>query len=399
MASSSSATESKEAAGDKGSGEMGSGGKESGAKSVLESLLDNLDLRDDEEEDIMLDEDVEELRAQTRWLAIAKVLTTKPSSVPAFRSSMRYAWSLARDPDIKAFGANLFVCQFFCLGDWKKVMEEGPWLFRGNAMLMSEYDGVVKPSMMELVDLPVWIQIYDLPPAFTTDKIVKQLAGRVGKVMKVDSATGGNVRGNFIRVRVSLDIRKSLVRVLNVANPREPSGRSTFLVKYEKMPRFCAVCGVIGHTSLECGDGVHDETKFQYGAGWGGRRGGGRQGTRSTYGDTSGEFEDDDRELQDDASSPIKPGAGDMEVELSKAKKRLPFEKSQVAIQGHVGGLIGKFEKHGTVDSSSGDLERVERDDDTNSRGSKRRKGEGEKSEASANALSAGSLKEFRREQ
>jgi hypothetical protein len=31
-----------------------------------------------------------------------------------------------------------------------------------------------------------------------------------------------------------------------------------FRVLYEKMPQFCALCGVIGHVADECGDGSHD---------------------------------------------------------------------------------------------------------------------------------------------
>jgi hypothetical protein len=76
---------------------------------------------------------------------------------------MRYAWSLAKEVSFKAIEDNLFVLQFSCLGDWNKVMEEGPWIFRENVVLLEEYDGITKPSKVVFNSLSIWVRIYDLP--------------------------------------------------------------------------------------------------------------------------------------------------------------------------------------------------------------------------------------------
>jgi hypothetical protein len=46
-----------------------------------------------------------------------------------------------------------------------------------------------------------------------------------------------------------------------------PEGQEKLLfqVLFEKLPRFCAVCGLLGHGELECGDGVHVDDDKQYG--------------------------------------------------------------------------------------------------------------------------------------
>jgi hypothetical protein len=42
---------------------------------------------------------------------------------------MLAAWNPAREVTFHAVETNLFVLQAFCLGDWNKIMQEGPWLF------------------------------------------------------------------------------------------------------------------------------------------------------------------------------------------------------------------------------------------------------------------------------
>jgi hypothetical protein len=36
-------------------------------------------------------------------------------------------------------------------------------------------------------------------------------------------------------------------------------------VKYEKVPHYCGVCGLLGHVHEECGSGVHSPRKLEYG--------------------------------------------------------------------------------------------------------------------------------------
>ena len=213
-----------------------------------------------------MDEDLDVLCAQSKWVALAMVKTSKPFSHTAFIGNMKYAWSLAKEVKFKALGDNLFVLQFFCKGDWMKVMEEGPWIFRGNAVLIEEYDGVTRPSAISFRSLAVWARIYDLPLTFMNKSIGKKLADRIGEVVKVEVDEDGWGWGNFLRVRLKIDLEKPLTRVLKVDIRKGGVERKEFFkVKYEKMPRFCAVCGLLGHTENECGDGVHDEKDFQYG--------------------------------------------------------------------------------------------------------------------------------------
>jgi len=78
---------------------------------------------------------------EVRWLALFRVYTTKPFSHAALVNAMRNAWSAAKEAAFKVLGENLFLVQLQCVGGWTRIMEGGPWLFRGAPLVLEEYDG------------------------------------------------------------------------------------------------------------------------------------------------------------------------------------------------------------------------------------------------------------------
>jgi hypothetical protein len=116
---------------------------------------------------------------------------------------------------------------------------------------------------VEFKTLSIWARVYELPTGFRTENIGRQLGNKIGKFLKMDLDEEFSGWRDFLRIRVKLDMEKPLTRVVFIslgAGKREP-----FRVKYEKLPKFCAVCGLLGHVETECGDGVHDKKALQYG--------------------------------------------------------------------------------------------------------------------------------------
>jgi hypothetical protein len=93
-------------------------------------------------------------------------------------------------------------------------MEGGPGNFRGNPVLMEEYDGFTKPSSIELNFFDVWIQIHDVQIGFAP--MLKSLAWKVGKFL-VSKGVSNDSKGNFYLVKVKLDVRKPLKSFVYVA--------------------------------------------------------------------------------------------------------------------------------------------------------------------------------------
>ncbi|XP_020187028.1 uncharacterized protein [Aegilops tauschii subsp. strangulata] len=168
---------------------------------------------------------------------------------------MRIAWDLAKEVKTRPLEDNLYTMQFGCLGDWERVMEEGPWTFKGKAVVIAQYDGFTKPSIIELNKIDIWMQIHDLPDGFFPK--IKALSATVGEFIFAEPKSH-DFEGNFARVRLRIDVTKPLKNAVSlVIKKKDAVQRVIFRVKYERLPDWCAVCGYLGHLFKECGDGVH----------------------------------------------------------------------------------------------------------------------------------------------
>ncbi|XBI82374.1 hypothetical protein VPH35_091074 [Triticum aestivum] len=227
-------------------------------------MLKKLHLKDSELDDVVLPkDDFAALKEEARWMALVKVHTRRTYSRKSFYSTMDVAWNFAREWMIRPVGGDLYVLQVSCLGDWKRLTEESPWMFRDMGLIIEPYDGIADPTSVVLDRLAVWVQIHNIPPLFRKKELVEDLAARVGTVLAVEMYAPSLTSANFVRARVKIDINSSLTRFVSITP--EGERRQTYCVLFEKLPRFCEACGMIGYDSMICGDGVHDQRTLEYG--------------------------------------------------------------------------------------------------------------------------------------
>lgn len=276
---------------------MGSSASASGeAMDETERMMKELGLKEDDLQDVVV-EDGDIPAEAARWMAVARVHTPKSYSQFWFYRNMRVAWDLAQEVKFRPLEDNLYTLQFSCLGDWERVMEDGPWAFKGKTVVIEPYDGYTRPSSLKLDKIEIWIQIHDLPDLFF--HLIKSLASTVGEFIYAEQKSH-DFEGNFYRVRVKIDVTKPLKNAVSLVIKKK---REIFIVKYERLPDWCAVCGMLGHLHKECGDGVHAPSALVFknlradwfrgagmgpgvgkGRGNGGNRGGGRSGRSSGRG-------------------------------------------------------------------------------------------------------------------
>ncbi|KAE8782657.1 hypothetical protein D1007_43923 [Hordeum vulgare] len=279
--------------------------KQDGEIGSTSNLLKRLTLQEDEAGDLISEEELDAEEIKPKWLALGHLLTTKTYSHSALIADMMAAWNPALRVTWRRIDANLFSVQFNCLGDWNKAIHQGPWDFKGYAVILAEYDGFTNPEKVRLDKLERWAQIHKLPDGvLKSEKALGNLAQRVGKVQEVQVTLPNGFVDEFIRVRVKLDVNKKLTRVVGIT---KGGATKKYLVKFGKLPTFCHACGLMGHWYEECGTGEHDTSKFEWGnfilalrrgrgGGRGGRSNGGRGKDDRPFGPTNGRGHGDEED-------------------------------------------------------------------------------------------------------
>ncbi|KAK1558107.1 hypothetical protein QYE76_018120 [Lolium multiflorum] len=237
-------------------GETSGEAKKEETEPTLEELLHSLNLKGEDIDGLFVAKsEVETLKEEVKWMAVMRLLTTKPFSAISLKKTLKFAWAPAQEVSFRDLEGNRFLVQANCLGDWKRITEQGPWIFRDHGLLIEKYDGSCRATAVELNRIHAWVCIHDVPELYRKKQLISSLAERIGEVLLVDMNGVSFDGGDFVRVRVWLDVRKCLTRFVSF----KPEGEKPVImrVKYEKIPRYCAVCGLLGHEQEECGSGEH----------------------------------------------------------------------------------------------------------------------------------------------
>ena len=157
---------------------------------------------------------------------------------------------------------NLFTVQFSCLADWNKAMTMAPWLFRYQVVILEEYDGFEDPRSVVLNQIALWERVLRLLDNLLHDVVIRGMCRPMGKILALQIKLLAGYVGEFVRVRVKIDVTKKLFQFVSITRATK---QVWYQVQYDKLPTFCGNCGMLGHWHEECGTGEHDESKLEWG--------------------------------------------------------------------------------------------------------------------------------------
>ena len=145
------------------------------------------------------------------FVLAVKFLTQRSVNIEAVARTFRPIWCTRRNFEITSTSDNLVLIAFELEVDVKKVLQGESWTFDRHFVVLQRYDGITPVMNLSFNKTSFWVQIHNLPFSLLTVEAVFSISETLGTVMKpkdINEKRGGN----FMRVRVTIEIRKPLCR-------------------------------------------------------------------------------------------------------------------------------------------------------------------------------------------
>lgn len=181
---------------------------------------------------------------------VGKILLARGINREGLKTALSQAWCTVRDFKIESLGSNVFMFKFTSEVDKKRVLNGGPWHFDRALIVLQEPKGIGSIKKQSFSHASFWIQIHNVPLMCMDTSIIRELGARVRRVEDIGTNAHGECFGEFVRIRVSVDITKPLKKLIVLKQEGEED--IPMPVVYERLPDFCFCCGCIGHQFREC---------------------------------------------------------------------------------------------------------------------------------------------------
>ena len=175
----------------------------------LEGLWKKFSLLDEEETGVACPKK----DAPENFILAAKFMTKLVVNVESVARTFRPLWRLERDVQIKDMGDNILFFNFEDECDLNRVIEHELWTYDKHLVVFEKVVENVPISALSFQYTSFWIQIHDLPIHCLNSETHEAIGSSLGTPLLMTDLEGEGGKGNYLRVRVKIDITKPLNRV------------------------------------------------------------------------------------------------------------------------------------------------------------------------------------------
>ncbi|VFQ92357.1 unnamed protein product [Cuscuta campestris] len=132
--------------------------------------------------------------------------------------------------------------------DYQRFFLRKSWTLGKDIMVVTKWSPNLRPDEDSPI-VPVWVTIPNLPIHLHDQKALFCITSKLGKPLKVDSATLNFSRPKAARVCIEIDVSKNLHQKIHVKHIDDDL---FFQVLYEDPHSFCDSCHRLGHNATIC---------------------------------------------------------------------------------------------------------------------------------------------------
>ena len=215
----------------------------------MEEILDDwkrFSLLEEENSKVTLDD---ENQGFTEVILVGKFMTRRALSIEAVGRTLKLLWRTQNGFEIRDVGNHILLFVFDNENEAERVLATEPWTYDKHLIILSRYDGSCPIQNIRFHMVKFWVQVHGLPVNRLNEKAAYGIGKSIGEVSRA-SQSGELIGGNFLRIRVGINITRPLSRGRKVFLGRDKEVWVKF--NYEKLPNYCYWCGMVSHDAKEC---------------------------------------------------------------------------------------------------------------------------------------------------
>ncbi|PNY16051.1 cysteine desulfurase mitochondrial-like [Trifolium pratense] len=180
---------------------------------------------------------------------LGKIITNKPIFASSIQNGLENIWGSPAGFKIQEIEGKIL--QFFMnnIEDQDRILHGNPWIFRNSWLIVKPWDRETDPKSLDFDHVPVWIQLWGLPPHCKTKAMGIHLGSLMGEVeaSEIYEYPGKQI---IVKIRVAINVHKPIISGIHVGNPTD--GTCWIDYRYERLPQICFNCGLVGHEAKLC---------------------------------------------------------------------------------------------------------------------------------------------------
>jgi hypothetical protein len=155
--------------------------------------------------------------------AIGKVLSERVAHVDVLKQTLGKIWCQRDGTQCKELRQNTFLFTFGQVSGKRRALEEGPWLVGKDLLVIEDFVEDKTLDEYEFRFFPIWVRVSNLPLGRMNRETGELIGKAMGDWEEVDVDDDGQAIGEYLRIKVRLDVREPIMRGIKV-NLEEEEG-------------------------------------------------------------------------------------------------------------------------------------------------------------------------------
>jgi hypothetical protein len=251
----------------------------------VEGKLKDLKLSETEKKSVKIGRKQACFSSVGKLQAVGKIFSERHAKAEYVGRTLGGLWSPFSGVECKDLGRNRFLFSFHDEISKDRAIEDGPWRFNKDLIVMEDFKPSKTIDDYEFKTIPIWVRAYGIPMGMMDSDTGELVGEHIGQFIEVDLDHNGNAMGEFLRIKVRMDITKPITRFITLEiedeeseqdqtndqmmsveeNGKKEKEMKFITFKYEYLPDFCYSCGIIGHTEIFCPARTRREGARQFG--------------------------------------------------------------------------------------------------------------------------------------